>query len=122
MITHSFRKIRKAVIESGLLDHIEESKDFTPDTNDICFEVGKGLIIYRPKGDSAEIYAALYPNDVGEGFFSEIDKQWQLLKEFGYKRVYCEMYQWHKPAACLCGAYGMKRRLEGGNLIYEAYL
>lgn len=106
----SFRKIKKLVVEQLWNDEIEKlipKESYLVDPNTIAYEIGDGLSLYKPKGDSAEIHLIM-PTGVGKGFISQLKEQLTDLKSMGFKAVKAVNIS-DKRIAHLCRALGMEK-------------
>ena len=119
----SLREIRKVLIRPEIFKVMSDElsvDDYTPDPTNICYRVGKGLMVYEVQGDTVEMHGALIKGDIKEGFISQIHEQWQDLKQQGFKGVFTKHPKNHIRASMMVRAAGMdKLDNDDFNLYYK---
>lgn len=119
---YSLREIKKVLSRPEIFRFMSDElnpETYVPNPNDIYFRLGKGLIVYEPKGVCAEMHAALLPGDVGKGALTTVKGQWEYLRQMGFSKVYTIHDNDHQRASVMCRALGMRRIPNSKFKIYE---
>lgn len=109
----SQREIRKVITDPSIFrfqdNGFDHPDDYVVNPRHIFYRVGKGLVIYIPRGVCVELHTALFPGDLPDRPIEKLHEQWAELAGEGFHTVYSYVDAGHFRACYMCRAAGMER-------------